>query len=514
MNFKTTGVLIVALVVLCGTLWLTRGSQKASEETSQPLASEAGAGPRLMNLDAGTVNRLSIVDAAGGRTTLQRTGNEWRLTEPVNAPAATWGARSLVATIVELRSRGRPAADPGAASGLAKPRYRIDLSTEDGKSAQLLIGDKTAIGDAMYAQVGGGEVNLIETDLDATLKTAADDLRDKKLFRIGRAEVKQLHIVSDGRPLTLALVQGKWKITEPAEMPGDEAQINSFLGELRGEEVTEFLKPDSDELAFAQFDHPTAQIWINEQAAATQAAATQPAATQPSESATLTVGGPDSLAKDQYYVKTADGQFGKISTGTLASLKRTALDLRDRDVLAVPPVNVVGVWIDKRTYATAPGTQPAGESAPIASQIIKLTSLPAEIPGEAGPALPKPATQPATQAATQPASRAAGPRPAVEESAWRFVDDPRSEVDDAKVKTLLEQFRSLRAQRYLESTPNWPVAQKYVVTVMTRSARYELNFSKSADGQNMAGFYNGLTFDAPGAVLDALDADFRKAVQK
>jgi hypothetical protein len=505
MNFKTTGVLIVALVVLCGMWWFTRSGQKTSQEIAPPLLPEAGAGPRLMDLDSAKVNRLTIVDAAGGRTSLQRTGDQWRLLEPVDAPAATWGARSLVATIVELRSRGRPAADPGAASGLAKPRYRIDVSTEDGKSAQLLIGAKTGIGDAMYAQVGGGEVNLIDADLETTLKTAADDLRDKSLVRIGRAEVKQLRIVSSGRPLALALVQGKWKITEPAEMPGDETEIKSFVGTLRGEEVTEYLAPNSDELAFAQFDRPTAQIWINE-----AGAATQPAATEPWGPATVTVGGPDSLAKDHYYVKTADAQFGKISSSTLVSLKMTALELRDRDVLAVPPADVVSVWIEKRTYATGPATQPAGASAPIASQIIKLTSLPAEIQGEAGPALPKPVTQPTTQ----PASRAAGPRPVEEESAWRLVDDPRSVVDDAKVKTLLDQFRVLRVEGYLETAPHWPVAQRYAVTLMTRSARYEINFIKSADGQSTVGFYNGLTFDAPGAVVDALDADFRKAVPK
>ncbi len=55
---------------------------------------------------------------------------------------------------------------------------------------------------------------------------------------------------------------------EPAEMPGDSEAISSLITTITGTEASEFLKPDSVKiLAFARFDHPTAQIWLSTQAA-------------------------------------------------------------------------------------------------------------------------------------------------------------------------------------------------------------------------------------------------------
>ena len=71
----------------------------------------------------------------------------------------------------------------------------------------------------------------------------------------------------------------RWLITKPDQMPGDSESISSLVSTITGTEATEFVKSDSDELAFARFDHPTMQIVLSTETPTTQptTATTRPA---------------------------------------------------------------------------------------------------------------------------------------------------------------------------------------------------------------------------------------------
>ena len=141
----------------------------------------AGSGQKLIDLQSSQVKGITITDADGNRTSVRQDGAAWKMTDPVAATAVDWQTQDLIRTICDLRSQGRPDSVP-ADAGLDKPQYTVDLINTDGKSTRLAIGNKTNIGDVMYAQVDGGDVNLIDSSLAKTLKTAGDDLRDKHLL--------------------------------------------------------------------------------------------------------------------------------------------------------------------------------------------------------------------------------------------------------------------------------------------------------------------------------------------
>lgn len=519
MNFKTTLILIALLIVVTGALWWSGRSPVAPQQAPPPGVDQ---GTRLLDVQISNVDALTITDAAGQKTVLHKYGDAWRLTAPVDAPAVDWSTKDLVRSVAELRSAGRPAEAPD--SGLSSPRYRLALSTDDGKTINIAIGNRAGP-DLMYAQVDGGDVNLIDSSLDKTLKTAATELRDKHLLNVKDYEVKQFRISSATTRISAEQMDGKWKITQPQAMPGDDSAISALLSAITGAEATQFLPAGSDDLAFARFNQPTYTVWLSTAAPTTQPATTGPATTEPSEPAggvTLLVGASDSLANDHYFVQLPDGQAAKIAKETLDGMEKAPLDLRDKNVLNIPADDIEQISIRHETWpppATRPSGKPAPSMAPSSTKLIVLNRRPAEKSPALGPPAPTtlPTTGPTTMAsATQPATQPTT-QPVVEQSTWQFKSpyDAKTAVDDSKVTTLLSKFAPLTADKYLEKAPDAAPLERYTIVITplpgkTAKEPTTIELVKPSNGANPFGTYNGLTFEVSSQIFDALDADFRK----
>jgi hypothetical protein len=489
MNFKTTILLLAALVVVGVYFFVSQSGSKPT--TPAPETIQPGQGPKLLDVSSSNVKGIIIIDDQGNRTSIRQEGAGWKMTEPVEAPAVDWQTTDLVRTITDLRSQGRPDAAPSD-TGFDKPMYTVELTDTDGKTTKLVIGNKTGVGDVMYAQVNGGETNLIDSSLAKQLKTVATDLRDKHLVTIATGDVKQIRIVSPGQILAMQKDGQKWKIISPEQMPGDSDSISTLISAITGTEATEFLTGDSEELAFARFDHPSMEIFLS-----TETPTTQPT-TQP-VGVTLTIGAPDSLSKDHYFAKTSDGLVAKIAKSSLDSLQKTPLDLRDREVATVAAADVTAVSILKETYPP-PSTQPSKSTAttkPSATKFVGLVRRPKAVPQPLGP--PSATTKPTTAPTTQP------------ESVWMFADDHKAQVDDSKVNTLLGNFAPLKADKFLDKAPGAAWDTRFIVTLQTAPQQtYHMEVIKPTGVGTPYAIYNGQTFEVPQTLLDALDTDFHK----
>jgi hypothetical protein len=536
MNFKTTIVLLIALLVV-GSFFLfaPKNNPQPSQDNGQVTP---GQGKKIIDMASADVKGITIADADGNRTSVRQEGAGWKMNEPVSAPAVDWQTSDLIRTICDLRSMGQPSSTPSDA-GLDKPRYTVDLIGSNGRTTRLVIGNPTSIGDTMYAQVDGGDINLIDSSLAKTLKTAADDLRDKHLLTASTADVKQVKIVTPTQSLE-AIKQGdRWLVTRPVQVPGDSDAISSLISSIVGTEASEFVKSDSEELAFAGFSHPTMTVTLSTAEPTTQPAAgarptTGPessagAATQSENALTMTIGAPDSLTKDHYFVQTSTGLVGKIAKSSLDALQKTPLDLRDKDVASVPSADVTSISIVKTTYpplSSAQATQPSAIAAnqrPLSTHIVVLGLRP-KAPVVQGPTFSgarpsiQPSTQPSTQrsGSTQPATAESATAPATQPAAnslWMFAipGEPKSNVDDSKVDALLSKFSPLRADKFLEKLPETAVDSKFIVTLETKSlSKYHIEVFKPASGGTPYASFSGLFFEVPTTLLDSLDTDFHK----
>ena len=149
MNFKTT------IVLLDSAGRGHRGDVAHARRRQQRKPQKADlAGRKLFDLESDHVNLVSITDAQGQRDQADQGRRD------VEDDVAEQGRRRPIwverrgERAGDLRSLGRPAKDPGSAAGLEKPRYRVQIDSDDGKSVKLSIGNKAGPDD-MYAQVEG-----------------------------------------------------------------------------------------------------------------------------------------------------------------------------------------------------------------------------------------------------------------------------------------------------------------------------------------------------------------------
>jgi hypothetical protein len=494
MNFKTTIILLIALSAVAGIFFYTGAGEKKpqSNEQTNPIL---GVGAKVLDLQPEQVVRVGITSADGKQITLAKTESGWRMSGPADAASPDWAVRGFIGAFAEVTSSGHPADTDSSQTGLDKPAYRIEFQTADGKITDLSLGNKTSLGDLVYAQVGGGDVNLIPASLKDAMETVGDQLRDHHLFSSQTMDAQQIQITYGGSQISLVKNDGKWQILQPQQLPGDSTQIESLLNSLLNAQASDFVKPDAPELAYASFDHPTLVAWASAQPPSTQPALVEPLTTRPSGTGgiTLTIGAPTSLSKDAYFAKSSDGVVAKISSDVVNSLEKSPLDLRDRNVLNIAPADVTGISIIHNIYAPAT-TLPAGlRRLPAKTQKLLFVRRPVAAQ-PIGPALD----------ATRPATIPSGPA-----TIWEFPDDPNTPVDDSKVAALLGQFQPLRVEDYRATPSTGLPLDETFIDLTTRSATYHLQLDSYVEGAMPIGSYNGLLFDISSDLMDTLNTSFR-----
>jgi hypothetical protein len=495
MSFKTTIFLFVLLIVL-GTVALFSGRGRNTVVQQPEDIAKAGAGDRVFEAEPGQVTMVMVVGPDGSRMGVQKVSDIWHLTEPISSIGSQDSIQSFITWLMGLRSQGHPTALGNVDTGLDKPQYRIEIALDDGRTIRLKIGNKTNLGDQMYASIDGGDVSLVDPAILKRLKDASDELRNKHLMAIKSSEVRQFRLTWGGRTIAGSKFHGKWVIRQPngVIIDGDEPAITALLNSINNIQAAEFIKPDDDSLKFAHFDNPSMQIWLtaladpDEPFPTTQADnGGKGAATLPSfrrDQVWVTVGAPENLSKENYFAKTSDGIDCKIPATSLDGLRKTALDLRDRQILTLDPDQIRSISIQKQVY---PATQPTTRGGPVATPMI-VTNQKIDITRATAPA----STAPSTQTAT-----------------WQFADDPKAKVDDQEVQALLKLFHPLRAENYLEKHPTEPTARFYAVELKsTTGATERIDITEPANDGHPFAIYSGLIFEVPTELTDALNADF------
>src|SRR5947209_5268478 len=224
MNFKTTVVLIIVLAAVGVYLFFTRdaGSDKTKKQEEH----------KLLAIDqSGDVSKVTIAPSSGKATILQKTGKDWRLIEPLNAPADTTEVTTLLDSLVNLKSTAqldsREAAS--AKTGLDKPQFTITINTGD-KATKFLVGDRMAVGNTAYAKVEGKDsIEVISADLFDKLDRPAKAYRESKLVSAPSFDISQLTLARKNETIKLDKTGADWQITEPIKAPADSGAATDLV---------------------------------------------------------------------------------------------------------------------------------------------------------------------------------------------------------------------------------------------------------------------------------------------
>jgi hypothetical protein len=509
MNFKTTIALIVLLAAAGAALYFTREKPNAGE-TAEVNTDSVG---KLIPIDSKDVTSVIITPADGSQLTLKKVGTDWEVTEPVTAPADTFEVDSLVRSFTDAKSRGEidPGGENAAATGLAKPRYQVQLVTP-AKTVKLAIGDKSAVGDNLYVQLdGNSKADLIDaTDLGDKLDKGADTYRKKELVSAAADQITQITVTRPSGKLALAKTGSDWQFTEPTTMPADSSAASDLTYAITGLRADSFVEPK----------HVPPMALVRPQMTvsfAAQKPAVAPA-TQPSAPVMTTIefgSYDDILKKNVYATIVGSNSVALLPATAMDGFKKTPLELRDKKVVNIDPEQVSKLTLaTDRASTTQPTTRPASN--------MTVTLERRKVDHTLGPvlsaAITKTATRPTTVPATAPATEpvlAATTKPAEPLSQW-VLDGTATAADDAKVTKLLGDLHPLTADKFREVMPTTRPIDTYVLTITTTGpggtpvVEHVLTLIDPGNDQPLLGTYDGLSFETSRTIVPDLAVDFKK----
>src|ERR1051325_99879 len=295
MNFKTTTLLLVALLVVGVAVILVQLKSGKPGETADENAA------KVLKLSSSDVKKVLVKPAEGKTLVLEKSGSDWRMIEPINAAANSVAVDALVNGLTGLKSRGQIEPSENAAMGLEHPRYIVEVTSNDGKTKRLKIGNRQAVGDNLYVMLeGDAKGSIVPGDLSEQLEKPYTDFRQMKLVTANSMDIKQIEIAGENGKISLQKNGESWEMTEPEKMPVESSEASNIASALSFLNATTFVDEQKISSLLNPNSNPPTTVWFS-----TAVPSTQPATTRPA-GVTLKVGGFDSVMKKNVYVFVSD----------------------------------------------------------------------------------------------------------------------------------------------------------------------------------------------------------------
>ncbi|MBV9886170.1 MAG: DUF4340 domain-containing protein, partial [Acidobacteria bacterium] len=245
---KSTGLLIAAalLAVLTGVLYWS--NHHSAEETK---SSATPATTKLLSVKDADVTKIEI-DKKGSESVDLAKGSdgEWEITAPQKLSADQDAITSMISSLSGLNSE-RVVEDHAIdlkQYGLADPSVKVDVTTKDGKSQKLLLGDDTPTGNGVYAAVGGDpRVFTLASYSKTSVDKSASDLRDKRLLTANFDKVSEVDLTAKKQNIEFGRSKDAWQIVKPRPLRADNFSVEDLVRKLKDAKMDLPASTDSDE---------------------------------------------------------------------------------------------------------------------------------------------------------------------------------------------------------------------------------------------------------------------------
>lgn len=222
----------VVLLALVGTLYWSEHKKPADEVAT----AAANTSPAILKLDQASITQLEIKSKNAQPVALAKSSSgSWQITQPKPSGADQSTVSSLVSSLSSLNSE-RVVEDKASdlkQFGLDEPAVEVDITEKNNKSQQLLIGDDTPAGGAVYAMMAGDPhvfamASYNKTSIDKSL----NDLRDKRLLTVSPDQVSRLELIGKSQEIEFGRNKDEWQILKPKPLRADSVQVGELVSKL------------------------------------------------------------------------------------------------------------------------------------------------------------------------------------------------------------------------------------------------------------------------------------------
>jgi hypothetical protein len=231
MKFHNLIVAAVVLLALVGTLYWSEHRKPADESKAS-----AASPPAILKLDEAAITKLELKEQNAEPIVLvKNSSGTWRITQPKPLSADQSTVSSALSSLSSLDSERL--VDDRASNlkqyGLDQPTVQIDVTEKDNKTQQLLIGDDTPAGGAVYAMLEGDpRVFTMASYTKTSIDKGLNDLRDKRLLTVQADKISRLELVTKGQEIEFGRSKDEWQILKPKPLRADSGQVGELVGKL------------------------------------------------------------------------------------------------------------------------------------------------------------------------------------------------------------------------------------------------------------------------------------------
>jgi hypothetical protein len=203
----------------------------------------------VIKLDRDKVDHVEV-NADNKTLELAKTGSDWKLVKPVQAPADLGAAEGLIGKVQSAQMKSIVAENVPPADlkkyGLDKPSASVTLGLGSAKAA-LLLGGKSGDG-AVYAKDASKPIVMtVDAMLADDLKKGPDDYRKRDLFAFRAYDTTHIEFTRGGQTVAFDKIKGakpededKWR-RAGASADADKEKMSVLLAKLESLRAMSFV---------------------------------------------------------------------------------------------------------------------------------------------------------------------------------------------------------------------------------------------------------------------------------
>lgn len=266
---RTGGLLIAAVVLagLAGGLYWSNKTEAA--KASKPATSDTT--PKILSLTDADIKKIDLKKKDGSDTALEKNNaGKWQITAPKPYGVDQDAASQLVSSVASVTS-DRVVEDKASdlsQYGLNAPSLVVTVTTKDGKSKKLMIGDDTPTGSGAYVALAGDPrvftiASYTKTGFDKTDK----DLRDKRLLTFDQDKLTRVELAGKKQTVEFGRSKDQWEIVKPKPMRADGLQVEELIRKLKDAKMDLSISDEDAKKAAASFGSgtPVATVKLTDQ---------------------------------------------------------------------------------------------------------------------------------------------------------------------------------------------------------------------------------------------------------
>jgi Domain of unknown function (DUF4340) len=245
--------LVIALCVLAaltGALYWSDRHPKSAEtaEASVPAA------PKILSLKEDDIAKVELKKSGAAPIVLAKSNGSWRISEPQSLGTDQSTVSSMLSALASLNS-DRLVEDKASnlnQYGLGEAAFEAVVTEKDNKTHNLVLGDTTPTGSAVYARLEGDpRVFTVAVYEKNNIEKEVNDLRDKRLITANSDKISKVELMAKKQDMEFGRNKDEWQIVKPQPLRADGTQVEDLVRNLTGAKMELSATDDAKKIAAA-----------------------------------------------------------------------------------------------------------------------------------------------------------------------------------------------------------------------------------------------------------------------